>query len=38
MKLPVQIAVWRNLELGALVVEVGVQVSVTGSYRPPVFK
>src|SRR5215471_17794450 len=36
MRPPVQIAVCESLPFGALTVEVGVQLSVTGSYRPPV--
>jgi hypothetical protein len=35
--LPVQTAVWFDLELGALAVLVAVQVSVAGLYLPPVF-
>jgi hypothetical protein len=36
--LPVQTAVCRNRASGALVIVVGVQVFVVGSYLPPVFK
>ena len=36
MRPPVQIAVWPPRAEGAFVVDVGVQVSVEGSYRPPV--
>jgi len=35
---PVQTAVWRHRATGAPVTLVAVQVSVLGSYRPPVFK
>jgi hypothetical protein len=38
MRLPLQTAVWLNLALGAFVVEVGVQMSVVGSYRLPLLK
>jgi len=38
MRSPVQTAVCRYLPLGTFVVEVGVQVSVLGSYRPPVLR
>jgi len=38
MRLPVQTAVCEYLPLGEVPVEVGVQESVAGSYRPPVFK
>jgi hypothetical protein len=38
MRLPVQTAVCQYLALEALVVEIDVQVSVAGSYRPPVSK
>jgi hypothetical protein len=38
MTLPVQTAVWEARARGALRIEVGVQVSVAGSYRPPVFE
>jgi hypothetical protein len=37
IKSPVQIAVCHEREAGALVMVVGVQPSVSGSYRPPVF-
>src|SRR6266850_1493222 len=36
MRLPVQTAVCRKRAGGASVVDVGVQVSAAGSYRPPV--
>src|SRR5437867_9632090 len=36
MWLPVQTVLWDSRAEGAFVVEVGVQVSVAGSYRPPV--
>src|SRR5258706_11087352 len=36
IRLPVQTAVWNPRAAGAFAVEVGVQVSVEGSYRPPV--
>jgi len=35
MKFPVQTAVWLLRGEGAFAVEVGVQLSVEGSYRPP---
>jgi hypothetical protein len=35
---PVQTAEWRHRATGAPVTLVAVQVSVLGSYRPPVFK
>ena len=38
MTLPVQIAVWLVRGKGALAMEVGTHVSVSGSYRPPVPK
>jgi hypothetical protein len=37
ISLPVQIAVCSSRPVGALVMFVGVQVSVVGLYRPPVF-
>src|SRR4051812_50111340 len=38
ISLPVHTAMWEERAAGALVVLVAVQVSVPGSYRPPVFK
>ena len=38
ISLPVHTAVWEKRAAGALVVLVAVQLSVPGSYRPPVFK
>jgi len=38
MRLPVQTAEWSVLAIGALTVEVGIQVSLRGSYWPPVLK
>ena len=38
ISLPVHTAVWEERAAGALVVLVAVQLSVPGSYRPPVFK
>ena len=38
ISLPVHTAVWEKRASGALVVLVAVQLSVPGSYRPPVFK
>ena len=35
---PVHTAMWEKRAAGALVVLVAVQLSVPGSYRPPVFK
>src|SRR6185436_10360866 len=35
IKLPVQTAVWQPRGTGACTLVVGVQVSVSGSYRPP---
>lgn len=36
ISVPVHTAVWPDRSLGALVVVIGVHVSVAGSYRPPV--
>src|SRR5581483_8118458 len=36
ISVPVQTAVWTYLASGALIVLVGVQLSVAASYRPPV--
>ena len=38
ISLPVHTAMWEKRAAGALVVLVAVQLSVPGSYRPPVFK
>src|SRR6185369_14860306 len=38
IRFPVQTAVWSWRAAGALALAVGVQVSVAGLYRPPVFK
>jgi hypothetical protein len=38
ISLPVHTATWEKRAAGALVVLVAVQLSVPGSYRPPVFK
>src|SRR5438034_6364554 len=38
ISLPVHAAVWPNRGMGAFIVLVGVQLSLAGLYRPPVFK
>src|SRR5262249_33076951 len=38
ISLPFQMAVWRNRAAGALVMLVPLQLSIPGSYLPPVFK